>query len=163
MTDDLHDLSFRFLSILSIRGQLHYNFVSIHCPSWFFNRYKYVLIQSLVIRNHEPKLLSRLHAVKSDYFWKPPLQDLHDLSFTASSFRFFCKYDLNMISVKCTTGIIRTDEYILWISFVQHYKAKSLKTCPEHTGQTLCMSPAVFSSLGKIYLSFLLQRFQDLS
>ena len=42
-------------------------------------------------------------------------------------------------------------------SFIRYNKTESLKACTEYTGQTLCMSFTVLSSLGKINLSFLFQ------
>ena len=163
MSDDLHDLSFRFFPIFSIRSQFHHNFMSVHCSSWFFNRYKYILIQSLIIRNYKSKLFARLHTIQSDHFRKSTLQDLHNLSFTASSLRLFCQHNLDMVSVERPTDIIFSDKYICRTIFIQYNKTESLKACTEYTGQTLCMSFTVLSSLGKINLSFLFQWFQYLA
>ncbi len=80
MPQDLHDLSFRFLSILSIRGQLYHNLMPGHSSFRALCRYEDILQETLIIRHNESEILPAL--IIADDPLGSPLYDFRDLSFS---------------------------------------------------------------------------------
>ena len=151
MPDDLFDPALRLMLLISIRGQLHKHFVSLHRAHAVLLRNKNIRRNPRVVRQNKP--IGPAFLIRADHFVNAVLQNSQNAPLLPLSGRSRQQQYLYRILMQRTADVFLCDKNILLAPFHFH-EAKASRMGCKYTGHGLRGRSAVFPLGCHLCLSF---------